>query len=178
MFVWFVDHYGKTMAEDPEANHKRMAANWHPTDGFDTLILRLFTDAAFAGCTNFTMANRNIIDISLCVIKRFGMYAEEYKAWIAREAIHPRIFETFNSFKTFWAVKITLVNQTAVPTSQNGYGMAATINNYSVISYGETILNFGAAYATTQESVKLHGMTIPSIQNQLNTMSQYCMVLQ
>ncbi len=72
------------------------------------------------------------------------MYAKEYKAWIARKAIRPRIVEIFDSFKTFWAAKITLVNQTAVPASQYRYRMAATTNNDSVVSYGETILNFGA----------------------------------
>jgi hypothetical protein len=56
--------------------------------------------------------------------------------------------------------------------------MGGTNNDNSVISYGETISNFGAVYAATQESVKLQGMTITSMQNQLNTMSQYCMALQ
>ncbi len=58
--------------------------------------------------------------------------------------------------------------------------MAATTNNDdSVVSYEETILNFGAAYAATQESVKSHGTTIASMQNQqLNAMPQYCMGLQ
>jgi hypothetical protein len=28
------------------------------------------------------------------------MYSEEYKQWIAREAIRPKIVETFSSFKT------------------------------------------------------------------------------
>ncbi len=172
IFVWFVDHYRKTMAEDREANHQQMVANWHPANGFDTLVLCLITGTAFAGCTSFTMANHNIVNIDLCIIKWCGMYAKEYKAWIARKAIHPRIVETFDSFKTFWAAKITLVNQTAIPTSQYGYKMAATNNDASVVSYGETILNFGAAYAATQESVKLQGT------NQLNAMSQYCMVLQ
>ncbi len=80
MFMWFVDHYGKTMAEDREANRQCMAANWHPTNGFNTLILRLFTGAAFLGCTNFMMAGRDIVSIGLCVIKQCGTYAEEYKA--------------------------------------------------------------------------------------------------
>ncbi len=80
MFMWFVDHYGKTTAEDCKANCQRMADDWHPTHGFDTLVLRLFTSAAFAGCTNFTMANHDIINIGLCIIKRCGMYAKEYKA--------------------------------------------------------------------------------------------------
>jgi hypothetical protein len=28
MFMWFVDHYGMTTAEDCKANHQRMAADW------------------------------------------------------------------------------------------------------------------------------------------------------
>jgi hypothetical protein len=115
MFVWVFDHYGKTTAEDCKANCQRMAANWHPTNNFDTLVLRLFTGTVFVGCTNFMMADRNIVNISLLVIKRCGMYAKEYKVWIAGKAIRPRIVETFDSFKTFWAAKITLVNQTAIP---------------------------------------------------------------
>jgi hypothetical protein len=79
------------MAEDCKANYQCMAADWHPANGFNTLVLRLFIGAAFAGCTNFTMANRNIVDIGLHVIKQCGMCAKEYKAWIARKAIHPRI---------------------------------------------------------------------------------------
>jgi hypothetical protein len=106
------------------------------------------------------------------------MYAEEYKAWITHNAIHPRIVETFHSFKTLWAAMITLVNQTAVPASQYGYGMAATNNDNSIVSYGETISNFGATYAAIQESVKLQGRTITAMQSQLNAMSQYCMALQ
>ncbi len=128
--------------------------------------------------TNFTIANRNIVDISLCLIKQCSMYAKEYKAWIARKAIRPRIVKTFDSFKIFWAAKITLVSQTAIPTSQYGYGMATTNNNDSVVSYGETILNFGAMYAATQESVKLQGTTITVMQSQLNALSQYYIALQ
>jgi hypothetical protein len=118
MFVWFFSHYGKTTVGDRKANHQRMAADWHPVDGFGTLVLCLFPGLAFAGCTNFTMADRDIVDIGLRIIKWCGMYAKEFKAWIAREAIRLRIVETLDSFKTFWAAKITLVNQTANPTSQ------------------------------------------------------------
>ncbi len=90
MIVWFIFHYGKTKAEDFKANRQCMAADWHPTNGFDTLVLCLFTSVAFAGCTNFTMADCNIVDIGLCVIKRCGMYAKEFKGCIACEAIRPR----------------------------------------------------------------------------------------
>jgi hypothetical protein len=100
------------------------------------------------------------------------MYAKENKAWIARKAICPRIVKTFDSSKTFRAARITLVNQTPVPASQYRYGMAATNNKYSIVLYGESSANFGATYAATQESVKLQGMMIASMQNQLNYMSQ------
>ena len=35
LFLWFVKNYGKTTAEDREENRHRMAADWHPADGFN-----------------------------------------------------------------------------------------------------------------------------------------------
>jgi hypothetical protein len=107
------------------------------------------------------------------------LYAKEYKAWIACKAIHPKIVKNLNMFKTFWTAKITLANQTAIPASLHGYGMAAVNNNdTSFTLYGESIANFGAAYAATQEVVKSQGSTIASLQGQVNAMQQYCMALQ
>ncbi len=74
------------------------------------------------------MEERNIIDIILRVIKRCGMYAKEYKAWIGMEnagqLASPHVKQTLDSFKGFWSNAITLVNQTSVPALQHGYGMA------------------------------------------------------
>ncbi len=109
-FLWFVNQYGKTTAEDCKANRQSMAADWHPPNGFDTLILCLFTGAAYASSGGYKMNNINIIDIGPHIIKQCRMYDKEYKAWIAREAICPCIVETVNMFKMFWAAKITLVN--------------------------------------------------------------------
>ncbi len=178
MFEWFFGHYGKAMAKDPDANRQCMATNWHPANMFDTLALCLFTGAAYAGCRGYTMANRNIVNIGLHVIKQCGMYAEEYKAWIPRESKRPRIAKTFDMFKPFWAAKIMVVNQTAVPTSMHGYGMVAVNKNDSVVSYGESIANFGTVYAATHKSIKSHSSTIASMQGQLQAMQQFCMVLQ
>jgi hypothetical protein len=38
------------------------------------------------------------------------LYAKEYKVWIVHEAVTPKIVKTFDTFKFFWAAKITLVN--------------------------------------------------------------------
>ena len=79
-----------------------------------------------------------------------GMYAEEYKGWIARKNETLPIAETIDSFKEYWADAIALVNQTAIPATQHGYGMAAMDNDTSIASYGKSLANFGAAYAATQ----------------------------
>jgi hypothetical protein len=80
-------------------------------------------------------------------------------------------------FKTFWGTKITLVNQTAIPASMHGNGMAAVNDNNPTALYGESIANFGAAYAATHESVKSQGGTIASKQGQMQAMQHYCMAL-
>jgi hypothetical protein len=149
------------------------------SSGFVILVLCLFSGATFVGCTGFMMNDHGIVNIGLHMIKGCGMYANEHKAWISRDAIRPKIVKNLNWFQTFWAAKITLVNQTAIPASLHNYGMAAVNNNdTSVLSYGKSIANFGEAYTATQESFKSQGSTIASLQGQANAMQQYCMSLQ
>ena len=181
MIDWFVEKYGTTTPEDRDANRSRMAADWHPSEGFDALTTRLFKGGAYSNACDYPIPIRDIIDIGIRVIKRCGLYNEEYKQWIARgksnAAATPAIRETFDSFKTWWADKITLVNQTAIPAGLHGYGMMAA-DDESVISYEESLANFGAAYAATQESVKSQASTIATLQTQMQSMQQYCMNLQ
>ena len=110
-----------------------MATNRHPTNGFDAFILHLFTGAAYASSAGYRMNDVNIVDISLRIIKQCGMYGKEYKAWIACKTVRPRIIKMVDRFKTFWVTKITLVNQTTIPASMHGYGMAAVNNDDSII---------------------------------------------
>ena len=145
---------------------------------FDALVLRLFIGVAYVNATGYPIVNHGIIDIGIRVIKQCNLYVEEYMQWIARAIATPRIAETLDTFKTFWADKIMLVNQTAIPASLHGYGMAAVNNDDTVALYGKSIANFGVAYAATQESVKTQGTTIASMQTQVQTMHQYCMGLQ
>ena len=57
--------------------------------------------------------------------------------------------------------------------------MDALNNDDTMASYGKSIANFGAGYATTQKSVKTQGMMIAKMQTQLQTMyHQFCMGLQ
>jgi hypothetical protein len=61
------------------------------------------------------------------------MYGKDYKAWIACKAIRPHIVKMVHMFKTFLAAKITLLNQTTIPTSMQGYGMATVNNDDSIL---------------------------------------------
>ncbi len=82
MFDWFIEQYGKTMSKDHEANRQQMAAGWHPAEGFEPLVMRLFISTSYASATRYPMQDCNVIDIGMRVIKRCGMYSEEYKDWI------------------------------------------------------------------------------------------------
>ncbi len=62
------------------------------------------------------MNDVDIIDIGLRIIKQCGMYGKEYKAWIACKGIRPRIVKMVDTFETFWATKIALVNRTTIAT--------------------------------------------------------------
>jgi hypothetical protein len=154
MFNWFIEKYGKTTTEDRKDNRQRMAADWHPSDGFEPLATRLFVGASYTSASRYPMDDRDVIDIGLRVIKRCGMYSEEYKNWITRENESPPIVETIDSFKEYWAAAISLVNQTAIPAANHGYGMNVMDDDTSIASYGESLANFGAAYAAMQESTK------------------------
>ncbi len=134
MFNWFIEKYGKTTTEDREDNRQRMAADWHPSDGFEPLATRLFVGASYASAARYPMDDRDVIDIGLRVIKRCGMYSEEYKNWIARENESPPIVETIDSFKEYWAAAISLVNQTAIPAANHGYGMNVMDADTSIAS--------------------------------------------
>ena len=121
------------------------------------------------------MDDRNVIDIGLHVIKRCRMYSEEYKNWITRENETPPIVKTIDSFKEYWANAITLVNQTAAPALQHGCGMVVMDDDASITLYSESLANFGAAYATTQESMKSQATTMATMQGQLTNIQQFCM---
>ena len=46
-----------------------MAADWHSTNEFEPLAARLFTGASYASVACYPMDDRDVIDISLRVIK-------------------------------------------------------------------------------------------------------------
>jgi hypothetical protein len=174
MFDWFITKYGHTTTKDCEENWQRMAAIWHPSQGFEPLATRLFISASYASAARYPMDNRDVIDISLRIIKQCGLYDKEYKNWILHENAVPPIVETIDSFEEYWADAIALVNQTAVPAWQHGYGVTAMEDDASVAANNDSLANFGAAFAATQETMKSQADSLVAMQNQLSNI-QLCM---
>jgi hypothetical protein len=174
MFNWFITKYGRTTTKDCKENWQRMAATWHPADGFEPLATRLFIGTSYASAARYPMDDRVVIDIGLRIIKHCGMYVKEYKNWISRENAVPPIIKMIDSFKEYWADVIALVNQTAALALQHGYGMTTMDDDASVAAYNDLLANFGAAFAATQETMKGQANSLVAMQNQLLNI-QLCM---
>jgi hypothetical protein len=131
-----------------------MAATWHPSNGFEPLATHHFIGTFYASAARYPMDDHDVIDISLRLIKNCGKYAEEYKNWISCKNMVPPIIKTIDSFKDYWANAIALCNQTAVLASQHVYGMTSMDNDALVAAYNDSLVNFGATFTATQETMK------------------------
>ena len=126
MFEFFVTKFGASTPDDREANRQRMAMDWHPSQGFETLENRLFIGQAYSHVANHPINDEDLVDIGLRVLRKCGLYPEEYKSWIARDEKE----RTYAHFKQYWALAID--RATAATTTTAGmynYGMAASTNN-------------------------------------------------
>ena len=81
-FDWFVTKYGHTSAKDREANRTAMAANWHPSMGFEVLTSCLFHGVTFASLSGHPITDKDTVDIGVRVFNCTGLFAKEYKTWI------------------------------------------------------------------------------------------------
>ena len=169
-FDWFVIKYRRTSAEDRETNYTAMAANWHPSMGFEVLTSRLFCGVTFASLSDHPITDKDTVDIAVRVLNRTGLFAEEYKTWILRGA-NPNNAIDFAAIKSFWENAVQIAACTSVPASQHGYGMAATDEDASA-SLMDAVSNFGTAYAAAQETLRRNMANIMAIQGQLQMLCQ------
>ena len=57
VFNWFIKKYGKTTTKDCEDNRQQMAANWHPSDGFEPLATRLFIITSYRSAACYPISS-------------------------------------------------------------------------------------------------------------------------
>jgi hypothetical protein len=59
-----------------------MAADWHPSMGFEVLTSRLFPGVTFASLLGQQITDKDTVDIGVRVLNHTGLFTEEYKTWI------------------------------------------------------------------------------------------------
>jgi hypothetical protein len=69
-FNWLVAKYGRTSAKDHETNWPAMAADWHPSMGFEVLTSRLFHGITFASLSGHPITDKDTVNIGVCVLNR------------------------------------------------------------------------------------------------------------
>jgi hypothetical protein len=78
MFAWFMAKCNRTSADDHKANCTAMALEWHPSQGFELLVARLYRGATFANLAKHPIPNDDIVNIVIYIIQGTGLFAEEY----------------------------------------------------------------------------------------------------
>ncbi len=81
-FDWFAVKYGCTLAEDHKTDCMAMAADWHPSMGFEVLTSCLFCCITFASLSGNPITNKDTVNIGIHVLNCTGLFTKEYKAWI------------------------------------------------------------------------------------------------
>ncbi len=167
MFAWFVTKYDRTSADDCEVDGSATALEWHPSQGFELLVARLFGGATFANLAKHPIPDDDIAVIGIHAIHCTGLFAEEYKAWITPDD-KPTNTKDFAAFHSFWETAVNTASVTATPALQHGHGMNAVEDDASAASLTltDTGSNFGAAYAATQ-SLHNNNVSINAMQGQI-----------
>jgi hypothetical protein len=140
-----------------------MAMEWHPLQGFELHVARLFRGATFANLAKHPIPDDDIVDIGVYVIHPTGLFAEEYKAWITRSNNSTNTMD-FATFRTFWETTIKIASFTATPALQYGYDMNSVEDDASAASLTNAVSNFGVAYVATQESLHNNNASINAMQ--------------
>jgi len=120
-------------AEDCAANRDTMDLEWHPLQGFELLVARLFRGATFANLARYPIPDADIVDIGIRVLHRTGLFAKEYKAWITSGDNATNSMD-FAAFRAFWESAVNIAAFTATPASQHGYGMSAIEDDASTVT--------------------------------------------
>jgi uncharacterized membrane protein YgcG len=168
-FDWFIVKYRCTLAEDHKTDHMAMAADWHPSMGFEVLTLRLFHGVTFTSLSGHPITDNDTVNIGVRILNRTGLFAKEYKTWILSGNNSSKT-NNFAAFKSFWESSVQIAAFTSVPASQHGYGMDATKQDPE--SFMNAVSNFGTAYATTQESLRSTAANIASMEGQIQMLCQ------
>ncbi len=150
-----------------------MRAEWHPSQGFHTLVNQLEEELLYGSMIGAPVKDKRVVDIGLVCIKKCGLFTTAYHEWITKDD------QTFEQFKTFWKAKCNLLRKTSQAAGQYGYGSNA-MQGKDDQSFEESVGKFAEAHNATQTTIeKLTQQnaqlqaTMTQMQQQLAYMTQY-----
>ena len=168
----FLETYGRSTAEDRHANRERMAADWQPSQGFETLIDHINSNIQYALFSFVAISDDDIVDIIVCVLTRCGLYPEEMKAWHNRDGTRGAETEkTWYIFQIVWAKNISTCDDSTSSTTagQHGYEMnfnQVTDGTTDDASFDTPLTNFSAVHQHTQAAINSLSTQNQALQNQ------------
>ena len=185
VFQHFLTTYGRTTADERWANKERMAADWTPSDGFESLIDRINQGIQYAFFAFHPIQDHEIVDIAERVLTRCGLYPEEMKRWIARDGTDGDEDQdkTWFRFQEVWTTAINAADDaTSTAAGQHGYGMniSGTTDDES---FDTSVTNFSQAHQHTQAAINSltqqnqalqsqHSAQMNQMQQQMNAIQQ------
>mmetsp|Transcript_14753 Transcript_14753/g.20914 ORF Transcript_14753/g.20914 Transcript_14753/m.20914 type:complete len:541 (+) Transcript_14753:121-1743(+) len=135
--------------EDRAQNFMRMNAPWNPSDGFNALKTQIEEAAMYASLSDHDIAEWQLVDAGLKLIKNTGLFAEEVKAW----NLTPTTARSWADFKSFWKVQIKNVKACGGTSGVNLNFVNNTVaeNPREYDEFESTVQNFSAASAAQSE---------------------------
>ncbi len=124
-----------------------MKADWHPNQGFHTLVNELKEGLLYGSMIGAPVDDKRVVDIGLVCIKKCGLFATAYGEWIVKDD------QTFEQFKTFWKTKCDLLRKTSQAAGQYGYGGNAT-QIEDERSFEDSVDKFAEAHNATQTTIE------------------------
>ena len=106
----------------------------------------------FALFANHGIADKDVVDMTMQVILKTGLFAFEYGEWHTNLAQQ----RTWNTLKGFMKEKCKLKRNTSNAAGQFGFGMSATDDDYDRKmdeAYAQSMANFSAGHTNTTSTI-------------------------
>ena len=131
-----------------------MKTPWTLQDGWLILQKRINDGTSYALFTQYPILDNNVVDMTLQVILKTGLFAQEYGEWHVR----PEEARTWSHLKAFMKKKCRLKKVTGNAASQFGYAMSAVVkaniyNKEMNQAYAQSMANFSAGHVNTTNTI-------------------------
>ena len=151
VYEWFVSKYAHSDEMDRADNRKRMLTDWHPNDGFETLVKQIQDGVLFAIYANKPFQDDEVVDMATQVAMKSGMFGECYKMWHRSDN---QAEKTWANWQEHWRREYQLNFSMSKSASKFGFGMAAIEPApHQEVQFEQAASDFASAHSATQSTI-------------------------